>query len=188
MDIAVVDIETTSINPRIPFKIENDAICEIGIVKLDLDTGKIEPLLNTVCQEDMCGSPKSWIFHHSNLTHQEVMQAPHINDFKDEIQSIFDQYPVTAWNQRFDFPRLEHHSRGLKIINRFWDPMIVLTNFIKIPRRSRSGYKWPSVSDAWKFFNPGKEFFHPHRAVQDATVEAQLMYQAVTKWPELLER
>ncbi|MFA5364304.1 MAG: 3'-5' exonuclease [Candidatus Bathyarchaeia archaeon] len=188
MDIAVVDIETTSINPRIPFKIENDIICEIGIVKLNINTGKITPLFNSVCQEDACGSPKSWIFHHSDLTHSEVTQAPHINDLKNEIQSIFNEYTVTAWNQAFDFPRLEHHSRGLKITNKYWDPMIVLTNLIKIPHPSRSGYKWPSVSDAWKYFNPNKKFFHPHRAIQDATVEAQLTYQAVIKWPELMDK
>lgn len=187
MNIAIVDIETTSINPWIKFKVENDVICEIGIVKLNLESGEITDLFNQTCREEKCGSPKSWIFKNSDLTYPEIVDSNFLGDIKEDIQSIFDKYPVTAWNQNYDFKRLEHPSRGLIIDNKFWDPMIKLTNLIKIPRRHRSGYKFPSVPEGWKYFNPDTKFVHKHRAIQDAKDEAQIIYQAVTKWPELIE-
>jgi hypothetical protein len=188
VSIAVVDIETASINPYIKFKVENDIICEIGIVELNLDSGKITELFDQRCQEDKCFSPKSWIFKHSNLKYSEVVNSNYLGDFKDEIQSIFNDYPVTAWNQSYDFRRLEHPSRGLKIENKFWDPMIMLTNLIKIPHPRRNGYKYPSVPEGWKYFNPDTKFVHKHRAIEDAKDEARILYQAITKWPELKDK
>lgn len=188
MKIAVVDIETASINPHIKFKLENDIICEIGIVELDLDSGKTMNLFNQVCQEEKCCSPKSWIFKNSNLTYLEIAESNQFGDIKDEIQSIFDKYPVTAWNQAYDFTRLEYPSRGLKINNKFWDPMIVLTKLLKIPHPYRKGYKYPSVPEGWKYFNPFSKFVHKHRAIEDAKDEALIIFQAVTKWPELKDK
>jgi len=183
LDIAVVDIETASINPEIKFNVENDVICEIGIVKLNLDSGKITNLFDQICHEGKCCSSKSWIFKNTSLTHSEMTNSSHLDDFKKEIQSIFDQYNVTAWNQEYDFQRLEHPSRGFIIPNKYWDPMIVLTDLIKIPHPSGRGYKWPSVPEGWKYFNPNKRFVHQHRAIQDARDESTIIYQAVTKWP-----
>lgn len=188
MNIAVVDIETASINPRIKFKVENDIICEIGIVKLDLESGEITNLFDQICHEEKCCSPKSWIFKHSDLTYSEIAESTYLDDVKEEIQSIFNEYPVTAWNQQYDFRRLEHPSRGFTINNKFWDPMIMLTNLIKIPHPHRNGYKYPSVPEGWKYFNPDTKFVHKHRAIQDARDEAQIIYQAITKWPELIEK
>ena len=54
MKILVVDLETTSHDPTIDdmYNLENSIISEIGIVRLDLETGKIEPVFDSICRED----------------------------------------------------------------------------------------------------------------------------------------
>jgi|APSaa5957512576_1039674.scaffolds.fasta_scaffold543727_1 hypothetical protein len=42
MEILILDIECGNVDPRIAFRLSNDVICEIGIVKLDLETGTLK--------------------------------------------------------------------------------------------------------------------------------------------------
>lgn len=172
MEIVVVDIETTGFDP------DKDMIVEIGLVKLDLNDGYIEPIFDEVCKENRVFKPDSWIFHNSSLTYYMVEKAPLLREFKSELQQIFDKFPVTGFNQQlFDFPFLEHPDRGFVIKNKFWDPMIKLTPIMKLPPFSYDKYKWPTVQEAYDFFFPDENYVEKHRALDDAIHEAKIIYQ-----------
>lgn len=189
-EILVIDTETGIFNPVIDNRdLDNCTICEIGIVNLNLDTGAVDTLFNKTCREDKVCSPSSWIFQNSSLTHEDVTNSNHLNNFHDEIQKIFNMKPVTSYNQGFDFRILEHPSRNFVIPLKFWDPMLVLTDYLKIP--SPSGgfrYKWPTLQEALEYFNLDEKIDQKHRAIYDARKEAELIFQAVKKWPVLINK
>lgn len=187
MKILVVDLETTSHDPTIDDmrNLENSIISEIGIVRLDLKTGKTEPVFDSVCREEKTCSAQSWIFENSSLTYEDVLSADHFQVFKDELQEIFDQDYATSWWQEYDFNRLEHPSRGISIQYKFWDPAITLRNYLKIPFPDGTGFKRPKVDEAYRYFHPNGMSDHSHRALHDAQIEAQIIFSAVQKWPEL---
>jgi hypothetical protein len=186
MEILVLDIECGNIDPRIAFRVDNDVICELGIVKLDLETGTTEVLLDETCKETNNCHPDSWIFHNSSLTHVEVQNSTDLSLMSCTIQEFFNQYPVTSWNQNYDFPRLEHQSRGLTIHKKYWDPMIELTDYLKLPKTSGIGNKWPKLAEAYEFMF-GDPSPRSHRALEDALDAADVIYQAIKRWPNLLE-
>jgi DNA polymerase III epsilon subunit-like protein len=187
MKILVVDLETTSHDPMIDDmrNLENSIISEIGVVRLDLETGKIEPVFDSICREDKTCSAQSWIFGNSSLTHEDVLSAEHLQAYKDELQELFDHYHATSWWHEYDFSRLEHPSRGIRIQHKFWDPALALRTYLKIPFPDGTDYKRPGVSEAYQYFNPGRTLDHPHRALKDAEIEARIIFSAVQKWPEL---
>ena len=189
VEIIVVDLETAAHDPSKSDlrDLDNSLIIEVGIVKANLETGTIEPVFNEVCREDKTCSEKSWIFQNSSLTVEQIVSSNHFNEYKQEIQELFNEYYATSWWQEFDFKRLEHSSRGLSIVNRFWDPVIALKPYLKLPPIRPTGYKRPKVEEAYMYFNEGKSLDHPHRALDDATIEAEIIIQAVQQWPELLE-
>jgi len=183
LEILVVDIETASIDAtKDKWDIENCVICEIGIANLDLDSGKIKPAFDQTCREDISPDPKSWVFEATSLTGKQVAESNHFEDFKDELQEIFNEKPVTSWGHDFDLSRLECPSRCLVIPIKFWDPKRTLTNFLEIPSNSGYGYKWPSVAEAYQYFNPNKRMQQTHRTVDDATIEAGIIFKATEKW------
>ena len=186
MKILVVDLETTAHNPMIDDKrdLENSIISEIGVVRLDLETGRIEPVFDSICREDKVCSVQSWIFDNSSLTYEDVLSAEHFQVYKDELQELFDKYHATSWWQEYDFSRLEHPSRGIRIQKIFWDPALALRTYLKIIFPDGT-YKRPKVSEAYQYFNPDRVLDHPHRALKDAEIEARLIFSAVQKWPEL---
>lgn len=186
MEILVIDIETGVIDPKKdPFDIDNNSICEIGVVKLNLDTGDIQTIFNRTCQDNHMCSPSSWVFQNTSLTHDEVTASEHIHDLKDVIQDILNKNPVTSWSHDFDISLLEHPSRSFIIPVKFWDPKITLKNFLKIPQSLGYGYKWPKVQEAFEYFNPEKRYEQTHRAIQDARMSAEIIFQAVEKWAVL---
>ena len=186
MEILVVDIEIGNIDvTKDKWAVENCLICEIGIVNLDLDSGEIKPVFDQTCREDISPDPESWVFKNTSLTCKMVNESTHLKDFKDELQKIFNSKPVTSWNHEFDFKHLECPSRCLTIPTKFWDPKRTLKNFLKIPFDSGTGYKWPKVTEAFKYFYPNKKWQQNHRAIDDATIEAAIIFQATEKWPIL---
>jgi len=171
-NIIVVDIETTGLN------IHRDMIVEIGLCFLDLSSGKIYPIMNVICQEkDKRIDKYDWIFCHSDLTIEQVLEAPYLSDFRDELQGIFDLgFSITAFNQDFDLGFLSF--RGFTIKKRFWDPMKKLSPILKIRRNYYSNdYKWPSVQEAYDFFFPDSNYREAHRALDDAMHEAKIIFE-----------
>jgi len=165
--IAIVDIETTGFLNR------GGLIVEIGIASLDLQNGEISELYHALVKEEGFDEThrNSWIFKNSNLTHSEVMSAKPLESKK--LQEIFNKYPATAYNKKFDFDFLK--SRGLKI-RELPCPMILATPICKLP--GPYGYKYPSVQEAWDIFI-GEEYTEEHRGLDDAMHEARIIWELI---------
>jgi len=175
--ILILDIETTG------FLKQGGSIVEIGIVELNLDNGEIKHIFDSFCREDILTAkhrkpPYGWIFNNSDLTPAMVRSAPSFNDVAVEVQEIINGYPIgcTAFNNVFDFDFLE--DRGIEFITKLPCPMKLSTSICKLPNRGgRSGYKWPSVDEAFKFFLPELPYKEKHRGADDAYHEAMIVYK-----------
>ncbi|MFW9894713.1 MAG: exonuclease domain-containing protein [Candidatus Thorarchaeota archaeon] len=170
--MVVVDCETTGLDPFY------DLIVEIGIVNLDLSTGRITVLFDSLVKEQMLGEDHrySWIFENSDLSFDEVVNAPLLKDLIPRIQSIFNQSSVTAYNKSFDLGFLK--SRGVDVPNELPCIMKTATNIIKIPfLRGNKKYKWPSCQESYEYFFPATDYIEKHRAADDAIHEAMILYE-----------
>jgi len=173
--IIVVDIETTG------FLNKGGLIVEIGIVKLNLATGEITPAYNSLIREDSFGPHHTvgafgWIFNNSDLTYEEVEEAPSLESQREVIQELFDQYYATAFNKSFDFDFLGDRGFSIKELP---CPMKVATPICKLPSQyGYSSYKWPTVEEAWEyFFGKRTGYVEAHRGYDDAEHEAQIVYK-----------
>jgi len=172
--ILVVDIETTG------FLNQGGKIVEIGIVKLDLDTGSIIPAYNSLIKEpgfniNHTKGQLGWIFKNSDLTFDEVNLAPDLESQRNTIQNLFNQFQATAFNKAFDFDFLK--NRGFQI-EELPCPMLVATPIVNLP--SANGYstpKWPTVEEAWKHFFGKTSYKEIHRGLDDAKHEAKIVYE-----------
>ena len=177
MQIAVVDIETTGRTPT------EGTIVEIGIAMLDLRTHFISKLFDSVVREDTflkvyeaTSIAESWVFQNSNLKLDDVLEAPLWTQVRVKIQRILNHFPVTAYNKDFDFGFLK--SRGLKIPRELPCPMKVATPVLKLPPRyNYHDFKYPSVEESWNYFFPNQPYVEDHRAYDDASHEAEIVYQ-----------
>lgn len=170
MKAAIVDIETTGLNPAL------NMIVEIAIVSLDLETGKTKIIYNELIKEQKFDilHKNSWIFNNSDLTFEEVNSAAPL-DIK-KLQSIFDKYHITAYNKDFDISFLQH--RGFRIPNQLPCPMKLLTPILQLPSKNHyMGFKYPSLKEAWAATFPNKPYLQNHRASDDAIHEAELVYE-----------
>ena len=100
------------------------------------------------------------------------MRANPLN--KEKVQEIFDKYPATAYNKKFDFDFLR--DRGL-VIRDLPCPMILATDICKIPHANGYGNKWPKVQEAWDFFFPDTGYIEKHRGANDAEHEALIVHE-----------
>ncbi len=173
--IIVVDIETTG------FLNKGGKIVEIGIIKLNLANGKMTPAYNALVKEDgfgphHCSGAFGWIFQNSDLTYEEVEAAKSLEEQREEIQALFNQYPATAFNKAFDFDFLR--DRGFKI-NDLPCPMKVATPICKLPNQyGYNSYKWPTVEEAWNhLFGKTTGYVEAHRGYDDAMHEAQIVFR-----------
>jgi len=174
--ILIIDIETTG------FLKAGGKIVELGMVELDLNTGKIEVMLNAVTHESDMGIKElttSWIFRNSDLTRKRVRGSNNFETHKKYIQNVVDNYPqgATAYNRSFDFDFLE--SRGISFIKKLPCPMIQSTPIVKLPSKypKYGPYKWPSVEEAYEFFFPDSDYIEKHRAADDAIHEAKIIFE-----------
>jgi DNA polymerase III epsilon subunit-like protein len=167
-EILVLDIETTALKPS------NGTIVEIGVVKLNLNTGEINDVFHTLVNDKFTEEmDDAWIFQNSDLTPEMVRkEGKLIAEFKQEVQVLFDEYFVMAYNQSFDFKFLT--AAGFEIPNTLRDIMRDLTYVIKIPRGA--SYKWPSVQEALTYYNIDE--IEIHRGLSDAEQEAKIIYLA----------
>lgn len=175
MKIGIIDIETTG------FLNAGGKIVEIGIVSLDLTNGEIEVLVNEVCHEKPITRQEvedSWIIKNSSLTVEEVQQSKQLPFLHEIIQNTLNSFEngVTAFNNAFDFGFME--SRGFVFPVKLYCPMKLLTPIMKLPHKNgRSGYKWPSVEEAYAYFFPDENFIEEHRGADDAIHEAKIIFE-----------
>jgi DNA polymerase III epsilon subunit-like protein len=172
--ILIIDIETTG------FLNQEGTIVEIGIVELDLSNGERKIIYNEICHETgitLKMVEDSWIVKNSDLTVELIRQSVNLKRQGHTIQSILDKYPAgaTAFNNSFDFSFLE--NRGFRFPKKLPCPMLLSTNICKIPNTNRSGYKWPKVEEAHKYFFGDVGYIEKHRGADDAYYEAEIVYE-----------
>jgi DNA polymerase-3 subunit epsilon len=179
--IWVIDIETTWLDTN------TWLIVEIGIVSLDLETWKIEEEFNSIVKEDWFDISHTkwglwWIFKNTDLTFDDVDNAISLKSKLNEIQYILDKFTlwVTAYNKAFDFLFLK--SRWLKIKNELSCPMMVATPLVNLePNEWYTDPKRPKVEEARDYFI-WTEYEELHRACDDASHEAQIVYELYKRW------
>lgn len=164
--VYVIDIETDNLDYNL------GSIVEIGIVLLNLENGKILPIFNSLIKEERFINPDAWIFMNSSLVYEEVDYAPKLESYFDRLQKLFITGCFTAFNQKFDFGWLE--SRGFDIPFKWHDPMLVLTPIMQLEHYYRHGFKYPKVEEAY-FYLFQEKINEPHRAIEDATIEAKII-------------
>lgn len=175
MKILVLDLETTGLDPL------SSKIVEIGIVELDLTTGNIEPVFESLCHERPISASEvqnSWIVQNGYISLDEIRYSPEFNTLKPRIQGIIDSYPAgcTAYNSNFDLSFLI--TRGIKLAKLLPDPMKLSTDICQLP--GKYGYKWPKAEEAFNHFFPGIEYDEKHRGADDAYHEAMIIYKLYT--------
>ena len=153
--ILILDIETTG------FMKQNGSIIEVGAVELNIKTGEIKEVFNSLLKEDIYGPahevvPLGWIFEHSDLKYEDILMAPPAADVFKDLQNLINSYPLgcTAYNNKFDFDFLE--DRGIVIDKKLPCPMLLSTNICRLPGRYGK-FKWPKVEEAYSFFFPENE-------------------------------
>lgn len=172
MKLAIVDIETTG------FLAKGGKIVEIGVVELNLEDGSTKVLFDQVTHEHGITREEvetSWIVQNSTLTVDDVRHSKRLDHYKEELQQIFDEYYVTAYNKAFDFGFLR--DRGMTIKKELDCPMHTCTNICKLPGKY-GDYKWPKVEEAMAtLFPEKKDYVEAHRGCSDALDEAQIVYK-----------
>jgi len=155
-------------------------IVEIGIVELDLESGIIKVIFESIVKEPSFTEKfrDSWIFKNSDLTFQQVEKAPPFDEIAQELQEIFKKYHVTAFNKEFDLGFLK--ARNFEILKELPCIMLTASSQIKIKspwKEYPEEHKWPKVEEAWNFFFPNTYYKEVHRAADDAFHEAKILYE-----------
>ncbi len=171
MQVCVVDIETTGLNPR------QDFLVEVGICRLDLATGEINPLVNSLVQETGFAArarPNAPIFRQSNLLFRDILEAPPWPAVKPLVADACNRFPFAAYNVSFDIGFLR--SRGIRPRRELPCIMRAAARICQIKTQTRTA-KWPTLVEAWHTFFPDEPYTQLHRAYDDCAREARLLWE-----------
>ncbi len=170
-ELLVLDIETTGFSPT------NDFILELGIVKLNLTTGKITTLFDRVFKDPNLTAKhrKSWIFVNGFMHIDEIRNALPLDNYREEIQSILNPFKgkIIAWNRDFDEKFLIYE--GFDLGADIECPMKASTEFFAI--EGNRGHKWPKAQEAWDILFPHNHKIEEHRGLDDAIMEAKIIFE-----------
>lgn len=170
--ILIIDIETTG------WVKEGGSIVEIGAVELDLSSGEINTVFDSICREPILSAKhrEAWIFKNSDLTVEMVRESPELKVIGRNFQDLLNNYPCgcTSYNRKFDVDFLT--TRGFYFPKLLPCPMILSTDICKIPALY-GGFKWPKVEEAFSHFFPDFPYVEKHRAAHDAFHEAMIVYK-----------
>lgn len=174
-DIYVLDIETTSLlGAHLGGK-----VLEIGIARVNLDTGKVYPEYSQIVSQDLTNTEKAcWCFQNTDLTPQDVESSP-----VGPVKAAMDLYLryrdclFTSYNVEFDFEKyLNQPPFNFK-------PAMAPDIMITVSSDYNDGY-YLKAQSAYDMFcghdNPaglpdGKE---RHRALDDAIAEGWILLRA----------
>ena len=168
MKLLIIDIETTGFVP------EGNSVVEIGIVLCDTDTREITTLFDNVVHDEEWDYNKhknSWIFQNTDLTPEDVINSKHIEEYRDELQSIFDQYPITAYNKKFDLSFM--NARGFKLK----DTKDLMLNAQQVHIQLAGNPRYPKFEKVYNWFFPNAKYIEKHRGLDDAIREAEVLYK-----------
>ena len=170
-EILVLDIETTGLNPK------QDLILELGMVKLNLDSGEITELFNQVFKDPKLTAKhrEAWIFENGYMELEEIRNAFPLSEYFDEIQSLMNQFKgrVTAWNRDFDSAFLKNN--GFDLGPDVACPMKGSVDYFKI--KGNYGFKWPKAQEAWDILFPETPKVEEHRGLDDSKMEAAIIFE-----------
>lgn len=172
-EILVLDIETTGLSPA------NDYILELGIVKLNTETGEITELFDEVFKDPNLTAKhrNSWIFQNGFMEIEEIRNAKPLSNYSNTIQEILTPFKgrITAWNRNFDQSFL--HANGFDLGEDVPCPMKASTEFFKI--EGSRGYKWPKAQEAWDILFPSTLKIEAHRGLDDSIMEAKIIFELI---------
>lgn len=170
-EILVLDIETTGLNPK------QDLILELGMVKLNLDSGEITELFNQVFKDPKLTAKhrEAWIFENGYMELEEIRNALPLSEYFDEIQSLMNQFKgrITAWNRDFDSAFLKNN--GFDLGPDVACPMKGSVDYFKI--KGNYGFKWPKAQEAWDILFPETPKVEEHRGLDDSKMEAAIIFE-----------
>jgi len=170
MKILVVDLETTG------FFANSDAIVEIGISLVDTKTKKITLVFDKVVKHKKFNKKRhanSWIFQNTTLTVEEVDKAKPLEYYNKKIQTLFDTYPMTAYNKSFDIRFLKASGFVMKDVK----CLMATAKQYSMLKDKRGGIKTPSVEEIYNqfFMKKGEVYIEEHRAGADAMDEGRIL-------------
>jgi len=174
LKLYVLDIETTDLDPTL------GNIVEVGIVCLDLIAVIPIPILHVFVNE--CSKDefeKSWVAKNGSVRWEDVEKGVSYEDLRKVLFGFSEsgESPVViAYNKKFDFEFIKKKT-GLTFYSPIQDPMLVLTNVIKIKRKNGNGYKYPSVQEALEYFKINIQ--ESHSALFDAYVESLIIAKMI---------
>lgn len=168
--IIVADIETTGKGTR------SDLIVEIGIVVLDLKTGEIDIIMDSLIKENEFNEKhrESWIFNNSSIKYEDVLIADNLNHIISKLNEIFKDLKATSFNKEFDLTFLR--NKGVQIPFEFPCIMKKSQKFIN-EESAGTKSKYPSLKEAWEFIFPDDPPQQFHRAKNDAEMAAKILYK-----------
>ena len=170
-EIIVLDIETTGLEPK------EDLILELGMVKLNLETGEISELFDKVFKDPRLTAKhrEAWIFQNGYMELEEVRNAEPMSNYAADIQGIMNDYLglITAWNRAFDSAFLE--LAGFNLGPAIDCPMKKSVDYFKI--EGPFGYKWPKAQEAWDILFPETPKIEQHRGLDDSIMEAAIIHE-----------
>jgi DNA polymerase III alpha subunit (gram-positive type) len=168
MKIAVLDIETTG------FITTFDAIVEIGITVVDTKTGDINKIYDKVILDPLFDEKRhkiAWVFGNSDLTTTDVLNGIPLEDTREELQKIFDTYPITAHNKSFDLRFLRSRNFEIKDIK----CLMKSCRENKLVYTHKGSPKSPSVEEAYHVLFPEEEYIEKHRGGDDSLHEGKIL-------------
>jgi len=173
MEIIIVDIETTGFY-------NSDAIVEIAVALVDTKTKESYLLFDNVVKDKKFNPlkhSKSWIFQNTTLKVDDVLVSKPLEHHFDELQGIFDKYPMTAYNKPFDLRFLRACGFKIKDIDCLMKRATQYSNYADKNGR----VKKPSVEEIYNqfFVTDGQTYIEKHRAGADVMDEAKILLHMV---------
>lgn len=165
----IVDIETTGLDGILA----GDRIVEVGVVKLTPEG--VEDIYSAVVQQpDIEEFKDAWVFHHTDLTTEDVKNGVPQEKVIAKMQNLLNGEVATSYNTDFDFDYfLMQKPWNVKPCVPF-DIMLLATDIL-YPRAD----KWLRSETAYNLLFPedgpalGEK--QSHRALDDARREAYIL-------------
>ncbi len=182
-DIYVLDTETTGLKGA-----PEDVVVDIGICKVNLAKGSVEPVYEEVVGYDVSGwneyRRNAWIFENTDMTLEMVAAGKPAAEVIEDVCEILKGKKVTSFNVEYDMDKFLYLPPwSLKgVFTEETDIMKAATPVCKQPSQYYGRqYKYPKLDFAYEFITKGDPAeIHgkqDHRALSDAIMAAHVMIQ-----------
>lgn len=181
--IYVVDTETTGLDGA-----PKDLVVDIGICAVSLEEGTVRDVFDSVLGYDVDSWDDSlrhaWIFENTDLTLDDVRDAPHAIHVIDKVRGLLKGKTVTAYNVAYDMDKFLF-KEPWDLRGRFTlcsDIMLAATPVCKLPSQYYGRqYRFPKLDHAYRTIVDGDPAgigeAQSHRALSDARMASYVMIQ-----------